>query len=86
MMVEKRQSPRRAAKPVDERSGAPRAATAVIGGRIGLLRPTTPALGLTTMTDDKIAFRQMLEKDSDATFLREMDTSDNCQRCSGWGC
>jgi hypothetical protein len=38
------------------------------------------------MTDDKIAFRQMLEKDSDATFLREMDTSDNCQRCSGWGC
>lgn len=44
----------------------------MILGRVGLLRPATPDLGPTTMTDDKIALRQMLEKGSDATFLREM--------------
>jgi hypothetical protein len=44
----------------------------VILGRVGLLRPSTPDLGPTTMTDDKIALRETLEKGSDATFLREM--------------
>jgi hypothetical protein len=54
------------------RIGAARAATAVIVGRVGLLRPTTLDLGPTTMTDDKIALGEMLEKGSDATSLREM--------------
>ena len=60
VVVEEGQSPGGVAKPLAERSGAPRAATAVILGRVGLLRPTTPDLGPTTMTDDKITLRQML--------------------------
>ena len=47
------------------------AAIAMILGSVGLsrhnLNPRT-----TTMTDDKIALRALLEKGSDATFLREM--------------
>ncbi len=47
------------------------AATAVTLGRVGLSRhnldPRT-----TTMTDNKTALRALLEKGSDATFLREM--------------
>src|ERR1700760_1590390 len=43
----------------------------MILGRVGLsrhnLNPET-----TTMTDDKIALRALLEKSADATFLREM--------------
>lgn len=33
----------------------------MILGRVGLLRPTTPDLGLTTMTDQPMALPQMLE-------------------------
>src|SRR5689334_24619441 len=40
-------------------------------GRVGLL-PNNPDPRTTTMTDDKIALRALLEKASDATFLREM--------------
>src|SRR5438105_11565463 len=45
-------------------------ATAVIFGRVG--SPDTTRTRITTMTDDKIALRALLEKGSDATFLREM--------------
>src|SRR3546814_15858191 len=46
-------------------------ATVAILGRVGLqTRNSDPRT--TTMTDDKIALRALLEKGSDATFLREM--------------
>jgi hypothetical protein len=47
------------------------AATAVFFGRVGLSRHNLN-LETTTMTDDKIALRELLEKGSDATFLRKM--------------
>ena len=72
VVVQEVQSLGRVAKPLADRSGAPRAATAAIFGRVGLSRPATPDIGPTTMTDDKIALRQMLEQGSGATFLREM--------------
>ena len=37
------------------------------------------------MTDDKIALRALLEKGSDATFLREMIVSVRPWPCSGAG-
>ncbi len=43
----------------------------VILGRVWLSRPT-PELWIPTMTDNRIALREFLEKSSDATFLREM--------------
>jgi putative transposase len=43
----------------------------VILGRVVLSRRNLN-LGTTTMTDDKIALRALLEKGSDTTFLREM--------------
>ena len=43
----------------------------VILGKVGLSRHNSD-LKTTTMTDDKIARRALLEKGSDATFLREM--------------
>ena len=46
------------------------AVTAVFFGRVGL--HSNSDLETTTMTDDKIALRELLEKGSDATFLREM--------------
>jgi hypothetical protein len=46
-------------------------ATAVILGRVGLSKHNLNPR-ITTMTDDKIALRELLEKGSDATFLREM--------------
>ena len=46
-------------------------ATVVLLGRVGLSRHSLN-LGTTAMTDDKIALRALLEKRSDATFLREM--------------
>src|SRR3954452_22499006 len=45
--------------------------TAVLLGRVGL-RDATLTLENTTMTDDKIALRELLEKGSDTTLLREM--------------
>src|SRR3546814_8452512 len=46
-------------------------ATVAILGRVGLqTRNSDPRT--TTMTEDKIALRALLEKGSDATFLREM--------------
>jgi len=36
------------------------------------MRPTPPHLGLTTVSDDEIALRRMLQTGSDTTFLREM--------------
>ena len=45
--------------------------TVVLLGRVGL-RDATLTLDITTMTDDKIALRELLEKGSDATLLREM--------------
>ena len=39
--------------------------------RVGLLHATL-TLEITTMTDDKIALRELLEKGSDTTLLREM--------------
>src|SRR3954471_18041419 len=45
--------------------------TAVLLGRVGL-RDATLTLENTTMTDDKIALRELLEKASDTTLLREM--------------
>src|SRR5216684_1011372 len=47
------------------------AGTAVFFGRVGLSRHNLN-LESTTMTDDKIALRELLEKSPDATFLREM--------------
>lgn len=44
----------------------------MVHGKVGLLRPTTPDLGPTTMTDETMALRGLLEKSADATFLREM--------------
>jgi transposase-like protein len=46
-------------------------ATAVILGRVGFSRRNLN-LEITTLTDDKIALRALLEKGSDATMLREM--------------
>ena len=46
------------------------AATAVMMGRV-VLRDSNPNPRITTMTDDKIALRALLEKGSDATFLRD---------------
>lgn len=46
------------------------AATAVIMGKV-VLRHSNSNPGITTMTDDKIALRALLEKGSDASFLRE---------------
>ena len=43
----------------------------MLSGRVGLSRHNLN-LENTTMTDDKIALRELLEKGSDATFLREM--------------
>src|SRR3546814_18434993 len=46
-------------------------ATVAMFGRVGLqTRNSDPRT--TTMTEDKIALRALLEKGSDATFLREM--------------
>jgi putative transposase len=45
--------------------------TAVFLVRVGL-RTATSDLEITTMTEDKIALRALLEKGSDTTFLREM--------------
>ena len=46
-------------------------AIAIILGRVELSRHNlNPRIN--TMTDDKIALRALLEKGSDATFLREM--------------
>ena len=51
------------------RSGAAiKVATAVNLGRFGL-SSHTPNLGPTTMTNDKIALRELLEKGSDVSFL-----------------
>jgi transposase-like protein len=46
------------------------AATAVMMGRV-VLRDSNSNPRITTMTDDKIALRALLEKGSDATFLRD---------------
>src|SRR6516165_5964255 len=46
-------------------------AIAVIFGRVEL-RHATLTRRITTMTNDKIALRELLEKGSDASFLREM--------------
>src|SRR5665213_3418218 len=46
------------------------AATAVMMGRV-VLRHSNSNPRITTMTDDKIALRALLEKGSDATFLRD---------------
>ena len=48
------------------------AAIVVVLGRVGLSRPDNPGPWTATMTDDRIALRELLEKGSDATFLREM--------------
>jgi len=45
--------------------------TVVLLVRVGLLHATL-TLEITTMTDDKIALRELLEKGSDTTLLREM--------------
>src|SRR3954452_12774571 len=45
--------------------------TAVLLGRVGCEHATL-TLETTTMTDDKIALRELLEKGSDTTLLREM--------------
>ena len=45
--------------------------TVVLLVRVGLLHATL-TLEITTMTDDKIALRELLEKGSDTTWLREM--------------
>ena len=45
--------------------------TVVLLVRVGLLHATL-TLEITTMADDKIALRELLEKGSDTTLLREM--------------
>ena len=57
--------------PYKSGAGGQPAAIAVILGRVGLSRHNLN-LGTPTMTDDKIALRELLEKGSDTAFLREM--------------
>jgi hypothetical protein len=38
------------------------------------------------MTDDEMALLELLEKGADADLIRDMDTSDNRERCSGRVC
>ncbi len=54
------------------RSGALRAVTAVILGRVRLSRPSTWDRRRTTMTNHTMAMRGLLEKSFDADLLREM--------------
>lgn len=70
-VLQEGQSPRRVAMPVGELSSASWSASVVIVGGVGIL-PTAADLGPTTMTDEEISLRPMLEKGFDTTLLRGM--------------
>ena len=72
MVAQERRGPGREAKPLGERSGAARAATSVILGRVWVVETFNLIPGDPTMTDDTMVLRGRVEKSSDADLLRDM--------------